>query len=407
LTCVTAITLFAALATSIQMAAQQPRYTVTDLGTLGGSFSVALGNSNNGLVTGLSSLLGDQNAHAFLWRHGVRTDLGTLGGPDSIPAFAPPNERGEVGGGAETSTPDPNEEDFCGFGTHLTCLPFVWQDGVMTALPTLGGNNGIANQINNRGKVAGAAESTTQLPPCLQGLATPVVWEKGVIQELPMFPGDLAGVARAINDKGQAAGFTAGCRDGHALLWQNGTATDLGNLGGTFSGAEAINNQGKVVGFSHLPGDTTSHAFLWQDGVITDLGKLPGDIFSVALGINNEGQVVGDSFGARGERPFLWENGVMTDLNALIPAASSLILIDANGINSRGEIAGIAFQISTDEFHAYLAIPNQGSNSGTSSARSEARQTLKITLPEKVRKLLQQRMGQWYHIHGLGASPRD
>lgn len=415
LTCVTAMTLFAALALPVEVAAQggeqgPSHYTVIDLGTLGGSFSVALGNNNKGLVTGVSSLLGDQNAQAFLWRKGVMTPLGTLGGPDSIPAFAPPNERGEVGGGAETSTPDPNGEDVCGFGTHLICLPFVWQHGVMTPLPTLGGNNGFANQINNRGQVAGAAESATLVPPCVQGLATPVVWEKGVPQELPMFPGDLAGVALAINDEGQSAGFTASCTDGHALLWRNGIATDLGNLGGTFGVANAINNQGKVVGNSNLRGDTTSHAFLWEHGTITDLGTLPGDIGSVALGINNKGQVVGDSSDASGEHPFLWQNGAMTNLNALIPAGSSLFLIDANGVNSRGEISGLAFDTNTSELHGYLAIPSNGAAKGgsaTNAARDETSETPKISLPENLRKLIRQRMGHRYNFPRVRTVPAD
>ncbi len=358
------IVLFAALVSAVRLAAQgdmQPprHYAVTDLGTLGGSFGVALGNNNKGLVTGLSSLPGDQNAHAFLWRKGVMTDLGTLGGPDSLPAFAPPNERGEVGGGAETSTPDPNGEDVCGFGTHLICLPFVWRDGVMTALPTLGGNNGFANQVNNRGLVAGVAESSTPVPPCVQGLAAPVIWEKGVIQELPTFPGDLAGVALAINEEGQTAGFTASCTGGR------------------------------------------------QNGIMTDLGTLPGDFGSVALGINNKGQVVGDSANEGGEHPFLWQNGVMTDLNILIPAGSSLFLIDANGINSRGEIAGLAFDTNTGELHGYLATPSKGevpNGSAATAAPSGASEMPNVVLPEKVRRMLQRRLGSRYHIPSPGVT---
>ena len=121
-------------------AASAPHYSVTDLGTLGGTFSFGLGLNNKGSVAGFSTPPGDQSVHTFLWRKGVITDLGIFGGPKSIPAFAPLNERGEVGGGAETPTPDPNDEDPCFFGTHPICLPFVWQYGVMTALPMLGGN---------------------------------------------------------------------------------------------------------------------------------------------------------------------------------------------------------------------------------------------------------------------------
>lgn len=121
-TYIIAMTVFAALAISVRLSAQeqqqqkkgQPGYTVTDLGTLGGKFSLAGGLNNKGLVEGFSSLPGEAAVHAFLWQKGVMTDLGTLGGPNSLAAF-PPAERGEAGGQAETSTPDPFGEDFCGF----------------------------------------------------------------------------------------------------------------------------------------------------------------------------------------------------------------------------------------------------------------------------------------------------
>ncbi len=109
LTSIAASSLLAALAI-----AQTPRYTVTDLGTLpGGTFSNTAGINNKGWVTGTAGLP-DNTEHAVLWRRGLMKDLDTLGGPNSA-ANVGPNERGEVVGEAETSTPDPNGEDFCGF----------------------------------------------------------------------------------------------------------------------------------------------------------------------------------------------------------------------------------------------------------------------------------------------------
>ena len=84
--------LFAALALPLRLAAQDKqdhnqhrhaRYTITVLGTLGGTFSQDTGLNNRGSVAGYSNLLGDQVVHAFLWQTGVMTDLGTLGGPNS------------------------------------------------------------------------------------------------------------------------------------------------------------------------------------------------------------------------------------------------------------------------------------------------------------------------------------
>ncbi len=406
-----------------QQQSQLPRYTVTDLGTLGGTFSLAGSVNNRGWVDGYSTLAGDQSAHAFLWRNGVMTDLGTLGGPNSIAVF-PLNERGEVGGAAETLTLDPLGEDFCGYGDNLECLPYLWQEGLMTPLPTLGGSNGDSKTFNNRGQVVGYAENNTQdlncNPPQVLDFEA-VIWEpkqgRVKITELLPLPGDSIGIGFAINDKGQVVGITGSCSFGvvHAVLWQDGAVTDLGNLGGTTDNwAEAINNQGQAVGWSNLPGDMTYHTFLWtEDEGMQDLGTLPGDFASSGAGINSKGQVVGTSYDAGGNpRAFLWQRGVMTDLNTLIPAGSPLFLLDGNGINSRGEIVGDALQVSTGEVHAYLATPCNGNHcedgaEGTTAAGGATSERPKITLPENVRNLLRQQLARRYHLPGQPAGPSN
>ncbi len=171
-----AVSLLTGLAMTVPIVAQEQstikqqnpntaHYKISDLGTLqGGTFSQPFYINNNlGLVSG-SSATADGNQHAVLWLQELKLDIGVpgLGGPNSI-AFRD-NETLQASGEAETSTPDPNGEDFCGFGTHLTCLPFLWQDGHMTALATLGGNNGVAKAINDLGVVAGYAENSTPIP---------------------------------------------------------------------------------------------------------------------------------------------------------------------------------------------------------------------------------------------------
>ena len=150
------------------------------------------------------------------------------------------------------------------------------------------------------------------------------------------------------------------------LLWQNGTVTNLGNLGGyAWHTPMALNNRGQIVGFSDLPGDQNGanpnfHAFLWtQSRGMQDLGTLPGDAISEALGINNQGQIVGVSYGAgfTNPRAFIWQNGVMTDLNTLIPPGSSLSLQAAQEINDLGEIVGQATDQSTGKSPAFLLVP--------------------------------------------------
>ena len=99
--------------TSVALAQKSPRYTVTDLGTLGGTFSIAYGVSNTGWVKGFATLPRERAEHAVLWGIGVKTDLGTLGGRNSF-AYGTVNDSGDAVGASETSTKDPLREDYCG-----------------------------------------------------------------------------------------------------------------------------------------------------------------------------------------------------------------------------------------------------------------------------------------------------
>jgi uncharacterized membrane protein len=245
---ITAMTLFAALAMPVRIVAQEQqqaehvqRYTVADLGPAGNPFSQATGLNNHGLVTGLDTAP-DGAQHAVLWYEGLFTDIGTpgLGGLNSGAGGA--NKFGQVIGGAETSDKDPNNENFCGYGTGLQCLAFLWQNGVMTPLPTLGGTNAGYGQINNRGEVAGYAEEDKVDPDCpgkvaVNGLGPQVLYFEAVIwgptpgeiRKLSPLKGDSVGVALSINDNSQAVGTSGTCANTvlpgptagpHAVLWE-------------------------------------------------------------------------------------------------------------------------------------------------------------------------------------------
>lgn len=409
LTYITAMAVFAMPAVPIRTAAQDHKghdgYTVTNLGALGGTSAIANGINNKEWVTGGANLLGDQTAHAFLWtKHKGMQDLGTLGGPNSFVAWPVKDDAGLIVGQSDTSNSDPLGEDFCGSSNGLTCLGFLWRDGTMTPLPTLGGNNGYALGVNNRGQVVGTAENSTQDPSCIAPQVLDweaVVWgpKPGQIQELPPLSGDAAAGAIAINDRGQVVGVSGVCMNGpspepHAVLWQHGSPIDLGNLGGGMNNAATgINERGDIIGFSDLAGDVYSHAFLWtRDKGMQDLGTLPGDANSAAFGINEEDQVTGNSCDASGNcRAFLWQDGVMTDLNTLVCSGTSLYLTNSGGtdINDRGEIVGQAFDPSTGDTPAYLAVPAHGR--GHCKAGSSAGQ--RVILPENAREQLRQRKG--------------
>ena len=389
---VTSVGLLALLAMPAGLAAQGqnaqlPRYTVTDLGPVDNPFSRATWLNNHGLVTGFDTAP-DGTSHAVLWPKGQTTPkkIGTpgLGGPNS--AGFSVNERGQAVGQAETSVA--NDEDFCGFNFYgfpslTACLPFLWQNGMMTPLPTLGGANGFANSINNRGEVAGLAETTITEAGCPVFQFEPVIWKHGVIRELLTYPGDTDGVAAAINDNGQVSGASGRCAsslngnsglylvENHAMLWESdGTPHDLGNLGGTggIAGnhACALNNRGQVVGHSELANDTTFHGFLWTRHTgMQDLGTLPGnfDYASLALGINDGGDVVGASLDATfSSTAVLWEKRANqpANLNLLVvDNPSGLFLLLAQSINSSGEIVGLAVT-SSGEPHGFLATPMNG-----------------------------------------------
>src|SRR5215207_1056842 len=132
---------------------------------------------------------------------------------------------------------------------------------------------------------------------------------------------------------------------------------DLGTLGGSRSGASAINDSGEVVGYSYLAGDQNKHAFLYKDGKMTDLGTL-GGTSSEAKGINKSGQVVGWSDNSSGERhAFLYDstNG-MKDLNDSIPADSGWSIEEARAINNYGKIAATGYKEGVGQ-HALLLSP--------------------------------------------------
>jgi probable HAF family extracellular repeat protein len=352
-------------------------YNIVQLPTLGGTQDFANWINDGGWVAGAADLTGGHVEHAFLWRHNKIHDLGTLGGNNSL--AWPVNDQGVIAGDSVTSIDDPLRENFCHFNidgksvrTKYTCSGYMLLHDVMTALPTLGGNNSQVFGMNNRGVIVGNAETTKKDPSCTapqQLDFEAVVWrpQRGKIEELPPFKGDPIGAATAINDSGEVVGASGICAPvspaigAHALLWRHGKATNLGGFGGKTSNvAWDINNRGHIVGFSDLSGDTATHAFFWKGGRMTDLGTLPGDVYSFAFGINERDQVVGESCDASFNcRAFIWQEGAMSDLNALAPS-STLYLMLAESINSRGEITGIGFDQSTGGVPAFVAIPTSG-----------------------------------------------
>jgi probable HAF family extracellular repeat protein len=424
LACVTALSLGTVLIASAQLAAQeehqQTDYFLVNLGNpLGGPASLGASVNDRGWVAGGAATT-ESTEHAVLWL-GTALDLGTLGGPNSNVAWPNPNNRGEVVGIAETANPDPlNEAWSCSAFfpsvTHNICLGFVWQWGEMTPLPTLGGSNGYAAGVNNWGEVVGWAENTTHDSTCVPPQVLQfeaVIWgpESGQLRQLAPLHGDPDSAATAINDRGQVVGISGICGVAvgefsarHALLWENGQPIDLGSFGGVaWNTPTAINNQGQIVGFADLPGDQDGSlnpiAFIWtKDRGIQKLLPFPGDANSLAWGINERGQAVGQSIDASGNsRAVLWQEGMPIDLNARIPADSPLFLTIANDINERGEIAGQgcvpAAGVCSNEAPAFLLIPHGGGADSKGAAAQVQGASRNVILSDAIRRQVLQRVG--------------
>ncbi len=387
------------LLAALAEAQPQRRYTVIDLGTLGGTYSFPFGINNAGEVAGGAATPAQTDfvsTTAFLWtRQSGMMNLGVLG-PPAFPACPTCNSdaagvgaAGEVAIGSEIATPDPNGEDFCQYGTHRECRGAIWRNGVMTALPNLpGGNNANVFWINNRGEVSGVAEndipdaSCSNLTPYQVRRYQPVIWGPNGEIERVLSPlvskGDTVAYAFTINDHGQVVGASGPCSTtglppaainnttgAHAVLWErDGSIIDLGGLGGAVNIASSINNQGQVLGGGLSPSDGTFHAWLWsrQTGVV-DYGAFPGAV-STIVGcchtLNDRGEIVGFAILANGDmRALIWQGRAPKDLNDFpVRAPSPFVqLLAAFSINDAGEIIGIGVT-QTGEVHGFLATPN-------------------------------------------------
>jgi len=413
---------------------------LTDLGTLEGVDSDLSSGANwindRGWIAGASysggidPVTGFPARHAVLWKNGEIVDLGTLG-EDFSEANAL-NNRGQVVGLSLNGIPDPVSF----FDQPTESRAFLWQNGIMQDLGTLGGLDAGAFAVNESGQVAGIS-TTSAMPNATTGIPTvhPFLWERGRMIDLGTLGGTFSGVdgpAILLNNRGQVAGTSTLAGDVnpatggliyHPFLWERGVMKDLGTLGGDTGFVTWITNAGGVMGTADLPGPSGSqnhHAFLWRNGVMTDLGTLGST--SHAEGINSQGQIVGRStpIGSPIQHAFLWEHG------GPMPANSSLVLEEGGNINDRGEIAGRGVPPGCDDVdacgHAFILIPcdnavtcetnidvttagiqnnaaliNRPSTTSTQAPRTEM----------QILSAWRARLSQRYHIRGLGAWPRD
>ena len=335
-----AVTLCATLAAVAGVASAQapPHYAVTDLGSLGGPECAATGLNDKGQVVGGADTArhgkGPENiTNVFVWQNGRMRSVPSLDGSHAYVVSV--NGAGQMAGAYSA---DPLKAKFAAalFGP-------TGKVKLLGGFPATqhGYSLSQAQAVNARGQAVGVSNNQA------------FFWSQGHLRPLHPPPGYQASQAWSLNDQGQAAGKAdrgAGrAVHTHALLWgSGGNVTDLGVLRGyTDSIGRAINNKGQVAGWvgatQGTPGRRiTFHyqAFLWQSGKMRGLGSIPRIPDSKAAAINDKGQVVGNAYFKRDEAALLWQNGRVYELNALVPPHSGWKLQNALGINSRGQIIG-------------------------------------------------------------------
>ncbi|HTB80277.1 MAG TPA: hypothetical protein VK717_05265 [Opitutaceae bacterium] len=343
---------FAALLPSALHAAFS--YTITDLGTLGGTESYAVAVNASGQVVG-KAMLPSGSYRAFAWWKGTMIDLGTLNSDYS--AATGINDEAEVVGESSTSTG----------ATHA--FHFSFGTGVMTDLGTLGGNYSTAAAINNNGLIVGTAALSTGSDRAF------VFSTDGLMHDLGTLGGDYS-TATAIDDNNVVVGWAARSSglfpdlyNQHGFVFINGQMQDLSifgglfNLSGTSTNPLGVSDTGVVGEFSSDPlGDLGPCGFVGYPGQTPIRFGDGGYNIASEEGINASGQVVGwyESLLAVGSKKYasLYSGGVLYDLNTLVDLSGSNFtqLSDATAISNTGYIVGTGTTKSGTP-HAYLLTP--------------------------------------------------
>jgi probable HAF family extracellular repeat protein len=406
---------------------------MTDLGALYSGMNSSAGGSINsrGWVTGQSQnglidpVLGSPELRAVLWKGNEIIDLGTLGGHSFVIGINV-NDSGQVTGISDNGIADP----FSIFGIGVQMRTFLWENGVIQDIGTLGGPDALpgASCSGQPHNVVVGQSYTSSTPNALSGMPTihPFLWKNGVMTDLGNLGGTMS-AAQCANNRGEVTGVSTLSGDvmNHAFFWSNGVINDLGTLGGNNSEAIWLNDAGDVVGSADLPGSQIHDAVIWTHGKIHDLGTVAGDPCSRGRGLNASGQVVGGSSDCHNFlHAFLWENGgPMLDLNRLIPAGSGWQLTNAINISDRGEILAKADPIGVtpvddaDLGHLVLLVPRDSDEEDYGESAAGATSVVRpnsgrISSSSKESALAPSQNAtewrtRWSREHHLAGAPKD
>ncbi len=345
-----------------------------DLGEFDGLAAVIFGSPEGSSVSGVDSnaeVVGqkapssDPSAYQafFLDNNGVTHNIGPESGYTASFATAL-NDSDQISGYSEVPSGDG------GIGATPTREAFLYSQGTLKDLGTLGGTDSLATSLNDSGQVVGYSTTSASVSSPTNAF----LYSQGSMLALPPGTGYSDSYATGINDAGTIVGYLATGTSSpvdHAAHYTDGNWTDLGTLAGyPDSYATGINDSGQIVGYSSINTSfgSNGHAFLWSQGNgMQDLGSLPGYLDSYATAINDSGQIVGYAvephIGSTIYHAFLDANGQMTDLNSLLPANSGWVLLTATAINDQGVIGGMGSYHGVA--HGYLLSTSGGGGTGT------------------------------------------
>lgn len=325
---------------SLAHAAVPERYKITELNTLAGTYSYASGINDLGQVAGSvsawSASEGRGPNRAAVFSAGGVTELGFLPG-DNRSSASNINNAGAVVGSSDIIPPGPGYYSQRAFVHHGTMSDFGTSAYFYTS----------PNDINEAGQIAGGYFDTgAGFPSQYRAF----VYADGKMNDLGTLGGKHS-YADAINDKGTAVGSSTLADDStyRAFVYEDGVMKQLGTLGGPGSSAFDINNHGQIVGYSNPAGSGRHHAFLYDDGVMTDIGEIGflAQTMSYAIAINDGGDVLGyaqRSLSPWGRAYFLYSDGQVYDLETLLDPAGGWTIEDVVGINDAGQIAINAYK---------------------------------------------------------------
>lgn len=338
-------------------------WTFVELPVLPGAptdaFVRATSVNNTGVVTGsamLYSLLTyPPETHAFAYHSGTgqMQDLGTFPrrqGEGTMAAFG--NAISDGGIVVGEATVELQKPDHGVPARAFRCQ--VAGGGPLLDLGTLGGDWSVAYDVNSSGVIVGTTSTAT--------VHRAFRWTE-TEQMVPLGDpsGWFASHATAISDSGIIVGSAVVTSQEpwieHAAMWNGAQRIDMGTLGGQNSCATDVNNSGVAVGYSWL-GDVADimHAFRYtEQGGIIDLAAPAGYDFSYAEAVNEDGLIVG-ALGGPGmtNHAGLYANGQWLDLQLLYFGdwESSW----ATDINDQGWIVG--YGVNPDGYtRSWLLVP--------------------------------------------------